>query len=223
MTSIFENPALLVHIAASFQVLAFLVRDQLVLRALMMIGTVCYLAYYYFAVSPPLWAAFSWSGVMGAANLSMMILLGLERTTFNLSDDNKRLYKIFHSMTPGEFRRLMKVSSWQTGDVKKELTREGEPVENLYYIFEGQATVEKQGEQFTCAPGSFIGEVAFFLGSVASATVRVEPDTRYVQWNITQLRGLQDKNPGIRAALHSILNDDMALKVARSMGGAAIA
>ena len=134
MTSMFNDPSILVHLAATFYVCGFLVRDQLILRSLIFSGTLCYLSYYYFAMDPPLWDAFFWSLVMGFANFSMILRLFLERTTFNLSPENKELYQVFKAMTPGEFRRLLKQASWHDGDESEPLTEEGKAVECLYYV-----------------------------------------------------------------------------------------
>jgi len=223
MSSFFNSASLLVHIAALFYVAGFLVRDQLILRFLVLVGTVCYLAYYYWALDTPLWDAIFWSLIMGAANLWVMVQLILERTTLNMSERDKKLYEVFNTMTPGEFRKLLKISSWEIGDSTTILTREDKGVDHLYYVIDGPISIEKQGQSFDLNHSAFIGEVAFFLGSNASATVRVAEGCEFVRWNKAQLQELQHKNAGIRAALHGLLNADMAGKVAKSMGSASIA
>jgi hypothetical protein len=223
MNYVASNASIFIHIAAMFYVAGFLVRDQLLLRMLVLTGTTCYLGYYYFALDNPLWDAFFWSAVMGLANLSVILRIVLERTTFNMSEEEKRLFKVFDSMLPGEFRRLLKISTSLDGDGGAPLTREGQPVENLYYVLDGDIKIEKKGQTFNIADGAFIGEVAFFLHSDASATARVEAGGRYVKWRGDDLRQLQKKFPGIRVALHSILNSDMATKVAQSLGSRVLA
>lgn len=223
MDNLTSDASVLVHIAAMFYVAGFLVRDQLRLRLLVLTGTTCYLGYYYLALDTPLWEAIFWSSVLGAANLFVIVQIFLERSTFNMSEEEKRVYEVFDTMLPGEFRRLLKISTFEDGEESVQLTQEGHPVDNLYYVLDGEIEVEKMGETFSIPSGAFIGEVAFFLHSDASATVSVGNNGRYVKWLGDDLRRLQKKFPGIRAALHSILNDDMAAKVAQSMGNRAIA
>lgn len=223
MNDFVGDASILVHIAAMFYVAGFLVRDQLLLRMLVLTGTTCYLGYYYLAHEQPLWDAFFWSCFMGIANLFVITQIVLERSTFNMSDEERRVYKAFDEMLPGEFRRLLKISSFEDSDGVTTLTREGEPVDNLYYVLDGKVEVEKAGQSFSIPSGSFLGEVAFFLHTDASATVRLGDGARFVKWRGEELRKLQKKYPGIRVAIHSILNQDMATKVAQSMGNSVAA
>ncbi|MEL6946913.1 MAG: cyclic nucleotide-binding domain-containing protein [Pseudomonadota bacterium] len=216
MADTLGGAALLVHIAALFYVAGFLVRDQLILRMLVLLGTVCYLVYYYFALDAPLWDAIFWSLVMGAANLYMILVLLFERTTFRMTDEEMRLYAAFGSMNPGEFRRVLKVAEWSDADGKTPLTQENELCDRLYYVLDGAVTINKGGRSFDIPAGSFIGEVAYFLKQAASATVTVTKGGRYVAFSRDAIEKLEKKSPGIRIAIHSVLSADMAAKVARS-------
>jgi len=216
MDDYFGGWAILVHIAAVFYVAGFLVRDQLMLRMLILTGTLCYLVYYYLALDTPLWDAIFWSVVMGSANLYMILVLSFERTTFRMSDDEKRLYAAFDSMTPGEFRRVMKVAEWVDSDGTQKLTEEGQTCDRLYYVLDGTVTIQKGDRKFDIPSGSFIGEVAYFLKQEASATVTVADGGRYVALPRDKIASLEKKSPGIRVAIHSVLSTDMAAKVARS-------
>jgi hypothetical protein len=207
----------LLHIAALFQIVGFLIVDQLLLRLFILVGTLFYLIYYIVAFSSPLWEAIFWSSIMGAANTIIICKLLLDRTSINMSVEDKILYQVFQEMTPGEFRRLVNTGTWRYGVQEKSLTTEDEVPENLYYIRSGTTYINKKGSQFSLSRSSFIGEVAFFLGSEASATVTVSPDSHYIEWKCDKLRQLLKKNPGIRAAFDSKLNKDMATKVAKSV------
>ena len=216
------DASMLVHVASLIYVMGFMVIDQLRLRTMILIGTGLYIAYY-LTLDPPLWDAMFWSVIMSIANIWIITKLILDRSTFNLSAENLKLYEVFDAMTPGEFRRLLKIANWHDGHEQTKLTREGEKVESLYYVLNGPVEIDKQGDKFSIEDSAFIGEVAFFLESNASATVTVAETARYARWDHDSLMELQKKDPGIRAALHSILNKDMAAKVASSMGPAGIA
>ena len=214
MDFILNNAAVLVHMASLLYVIAFLVRDQLMLRILVLIATLLYIGYYYFVPEIPLWDAIFWSLVLGAANLYVTVQILLQRTTFNMTGAEKRLCERFDTMTPGEFRRMLKIAHWDHREAT--LTQENEPVDRLYYVLSGTVDVEKQGRSFTLEAGVFIGEVAYFLKRDASATVKLFGIPNYVYWERDELQKLEQKNPGIRVALHSLLNTDMAAKVAVS-------
>lgn len=214
MDFILNNAAILVHMASLLYVIAFLVRDQLLLRVLVLIATALYIGYYYFVPEIPLWDAIVWSLVLGAANLFVTIRILLQRTTFNMTGAEKRLCDRFDTMTPGEFRRMLKIAHWEHRAAV--LTEEDHPVDRLYYVLSGAVNVEKQDRSFTLDAGVFIGELAYFLKRNASATVKVSGAANYVYWERSELEKLEKRNPGIRVALHSLLNTDMAAKLAVS-------
>lgn len=205
---------LLVHGASALYVIAFLVKNQLVLRSIVLLATAMYIAYYYFAPAVPLWEAIWWSAILGAANVYVMVQLLLERTTFAMSDRERALYGHFSTMMPGEFRRLLKIAEWNTPDTPFELTEQERICDHLHYLLEGGADIQKNGRHFMVKAPSFIGEVSYFLGGGASATVIAHPASVVVSWPRARLDRLIAKQPGIRIALHGLLNTDMAAKVA---------
>ena len=217
MKTLLYDSSMLVHLASFIYVLGFMVIDQLRLRLMILVGTALYIAYY-LILDPPLWDAMFWGVVMSIVNIWVITKLILDRSTYNLSEDNLRLYMVFDQMTPGEFRRLLKLAEWRSGIEQVVLTTQDQPVQSLYYVLEGPVVVSKQGENFSIPGEIFIGEVAFFLETDASATVSVAPQARFVKWEIDTLIELQKKEPGIQAALHGILNKDMASKIASSVG-----
>ncbi|MGI9407760.1 MAG: hypothetical protein ACR2O4_15405 [Hyphomicrobiaceae bacterium] len=216
MDDIFGNAAVLIHMASLLYVIAFLVRDQLWLRLLVLVATLLYIGYYYFVPEEPLWDAIAWSVVLGLANLYITLQIVLERTTYSLSEEEKKLYDAFDTMTPGEFRKMLKIGTWHDGDGVTRLTTENATNENLYFVLHGESVVEKSGRSFPIPERVFVGEVAYFLKCHASATVTVPRGGRYISWPRQALETLERKNPGIRVALQSLMNTDMAGKVAAS-------
>ncbi|MEM8751172.1 MAG: cyclic nucleotide-binding domain-containing protein [Pseudomonadota bacterium] len=216
LIGLLPNAALLVHMASLLYVIAFLVKDQLWLRGLVLVATICYIAYYYFVPETPLWDAIWWSLVLGAANVFVTFQIVLERTTFNMPDEQKALYEKFNTLSPGEFRRLMKCADWNSSSGTRQLTTENEPLDCLHFVISGTITVAKDDRSFVIPPNTFIGEVAYFLKTPASATVTVGDQSRVVTWKREDLAQLERKNPGIRIGLHGLLSSDMAIKVAAS-------
>ncbi len=204
----------LVHGASALYVVAFLVKNQLTLRSIVLVATAMYIAYYYFAPAVPLWEAIWWSAILGLANVYVMVQLFLERTTFAMSEDERSLYTHFDTMMPGEFRRMLKIAEWHSPETTMELTRQDQNCDWLHYLLHGNAQIDKSGRQFDISAPSFIGEVSYFLGSGASATVHAHSGATIVSWPREKLEKLTAKQPGIRVALHGLLNTDMAAKVA---------
>lgn len=204
----------LVHLAAIVGVAALMFRDPLLLRSFLIASTLLYIVYYLAVPAEPLWGAIAWSVVMIAVNAAMMLRILYGRTQFQQSEDDARLFAAFGTLTPGEFRSLMRLAVWRHAGAQQILTREGAPLDQLYYVLDGAIGLSKKGRSFPIGSGTFIGEIAFLRAGPASATVTIEPGARYVEWKADALRVLLARNPALRSAVVGLFNADMALKVA---------
>lgn len=204
----------LVHVAALLTVAGMFFRSQLILRSLLLAGTVASTLFNFLVPAEPLWGAIFWGFVMVGVNGTMIVMLIVDRTMYGLSDDEVRLFRAFGVFTPGEFRALMKFAAWHRADESKTLTAKGGDVDQLYYVLDGEIRIAKSASAFPIQAGSFIGEIAFLRDTPASATVSVSPGTRYVSWGARALSDLLERKPSIKIALGSLLNIDMAGKVA---------
>jgi len=204
----------LIHVAALISVAALTCKDQIVLRGLLVVSTVLYILYYFVVPEVLLWDAIFWTVVNLGVNLLMMTQLLLARTQFRLSSDERRLFAAFGTLSPGEFRALMKIATWRRAETTQILVREGAPVETIYYVLDGTPRVTKGGRSFPVRPLVFIGEIGFLRQIPATATVTVEPGTFYVEWPAKALSTLQMRRPMIKVALDSLLAADMAAKMA---------
>ncbi len=209
---------ILVDVAALLQAAGFLVRDQLILRLMVFSGTVLYGCYYYFAPATPLWQALGWSTVLGAANLSVIIRILIERTTFHMSAREKRLYQTFHPLSPGEFRRLLRICKWMEVTETTVLTRMDAENDRLFYVLDGSAALEKGETRFTLKPGCFIGEVSFLLKRPATATVSVGTGALVASWRHADLEEVERRYPAIRVGVREIVNVDLAAKIGERRG-----
>ncbi len=205
-----------VHLAAGLYLVGFLFRDQIMLRALVIAGDVVFILYYLFAPAEPLWGGILWSVVFMAVNAVMIMRIAADRTHFGIEQEHLRLFQTLDTMTPGEFRRMMRSARWETATGELRLTEEGSPLSRLYFVLDGPVMIEKAGKHMTVEGGIFIGEVAFLLNRPASATVIVPAGARYVVWESVDLRRLLLRAPSLRIALDAALNRDMAGKVARA-------
>lgn len=206
----------LVHLAAALYLAGFLFRDQIMLRMLVIVGDVIYTAYYLLAPAEPLWGGAIWSIVFICVNSVMITRIIADRAHFGLSADELLLFRKLDTMTPGEFRRFIRLAGWRTAPHDTVLTKENELLENLYFVLDGGITIDKSGRSTPIEAGVFIGEVSFLLTQPASATVTVAPQARYVVWDAGALRRLLLRAPSLRIAFNAALNRDMALKVARA-------
>lgn len=207
----------IIHIAAAIFLSGFLFRDQIMLRSLVIVGNCVYVVYYYVVVDHPLWGGIFWSVVGIVINAVMIARILADRSAVGLAAHERALHRQIGTLTPGEFRRLMKAAAWRESATATLLTREDQPLPALSYVIAGRMTVEKAGHPPRDIEGPvFIGEVAFVTDHPASATVTLHPGGRYVIWEMTPLRRLLLRMPGIRIGLGAAFNRDMAEKVAKA-------
>lgn len=208
--------AFLVHIAAITQVVGYLIRNQLILRTLLLAGTGFYVAYYWLYPTEPLWHAIYWGVALGMANLLSILLILKEQARFRMSLEEELLYRAFDRMPPGQFRRLMSVAEFRTADPETVLTTQGQHPDELYYVIYGDILIDKDDRQITYPAASFIGELAMITSEPASATVRLKPGSTYVAWDRQKLSKLVRHRPGLQLAFDKLVTSDVAAKLQRA-------
>ena len=98
---------ILVHIGAFLMLLAYLVRDQILLRGLIILGTIFYIVSYFF-MDPPLWSALLWSASFVVINAIMIVVIYSDRASFVMSELEEKLYQDFNALSPGEFNKILR-------------------------------------------------------------------------------------------------------------------
>jgi hypothetical protein len=210
------SAAILVQFAFLFYSLGFLARDELWLRGFLLVGTIFYLLYYYFIEAEPLWEAIFTSGVLGAINLCMIVVLIFERTTFAMDEQTEKAFQSFDTLTPGQFRKVIKLAKTVTVHKDTKLSVEHTPIEHLYLVTDGAASLSKSGTVTELAAPLFLGEVGFLLEGKASATVIVKNGGTFTYWDANALRKLMNTSPAINNAIIALLSRDLASKLGRS-------
>ncbi|KEO88590.1 hypothetical protein EH31_16680 [Erythrobacter longus] len=212
------DPEWLIYPGAAMLLIGYAIRDELRLRLLIVISTLIYIAYYFAIPAGPLWEAIITSALMLGVNFWVLGQIILERTTLRMTDDEKRLFEAFDTLTPGQFRRIAAIANWQqavdpSGTL---LTQEDEPSDALFYVYEGVISVEKRERQFRLPQGNFVGEVAFVLNRRTTATTVAPLGVRYVEWDCEELRRLGRKYEALRISLNALLTRDLAKKLSSS-------
>jgi hypothetical protein len=216
MSETMISAAILIHIGAVFYIVGFLVRDELLLRILILAGTFLYISYYFLFPEAPLWDAIITSLIMAAANIWVLIRIIFERTKFALSEEEVELFEAFDTLTPGQFRRALKRAVWHTAAGGELLCLEGQKATRLFYVLNGSVKITKGDKVFEVSGSNFIGEVAFVLEGTFSATVEAKPGLRYIEWVSDDLKKQMRKNMAYNNALIALFNRDLASKLATS-------
>jgi CRP-like cAMP-binding protein len=205
---------ILVHIGAFLMLLAYLVRDQILLRALIVLGTSFYVVNY-FIMEPPLWSALLWSMSFIVINLIMIFVIYSDRASFIMSEREEKLYQVFNTLSPGKFKKLLKIADWFDGSSEEQITTEGEIPERLYFIIDGEALIARDDKEFLVGPNVFIGELAYLIKKAATATVKLTDKAVGISWKTSRLTKLLASNPQMKIAFDGLLNQDLAAKLAK--------
>lgn len=206
----------LIYLGLLLQVSGFLVREELLLRVLVALGIFCDFLFFALQTPPILPSVFS-NAVLIVVNIVILAVIVVERTTINMTDREKRLFKALDSLTPGQFRRLMRIGHFHIADEQTELVVEDSIVPQMCFV-EGDRFFLKKGEETAQGKGpAFIGEVAFLRGTPASASVYVNSGTAYVTWPLQKLLPMLEKSPALRNGLMTAMARDLAAKVANSL------
>jgi len=148
------------------------------------------------------------AGAIGAGLLlaACLLLLGrglYERRAQRFTPDEQAVIDhLVSGLSQTRARHLIDQGLWLTGKAGDVLTREGEPVAQLYYLAEGEAKVTSGGRQVgTCRAGDLIGELTVLSGERASATVVLTGPARFWCAGADVLRPYVEANEDIRRAI----------------------
>ncbi|MCH9686546.1 MAG: popeye domain-containing protein [Deltaproteobacteria bacterium] len=203
-----------IHIANVLFLASYSVRDILWLRLLSVVGTLSLMPYYAAnGLIPPIY----WNSAFLVINGFQIYKLLMERRPVRLTVEQQRLYAMgFDRLTPRDFLRLLELATWVRVAEPTRLAEQGEPLDRLTVLAEGQAKVSVGGAVVsTLGPGQFVGEMSYITGQPACAQVVVESGGRCVHWPRAGLRKFLEDRADVRAALQNIMGTDLASKLRR--------
>ena len=188
------------HLGFLLLALAVLVKHPVAARALVAAAALCWLLRAALLGDP---ATAAWSGLIAALAL---ILVGRrlwrDRAVRFTPDEQHMMDSLFDGLPRSRARHLVDQGIWISGRAGDTLTREGEPVEHLYYLAEGDARVLcRDVEVGHCGPGDLIGELTVLSGETATATVILNRPSRFWCAPAEDLRPYVEAHEDVRRAI----------------------
>lgn len=127
------------------------------------------------------------------------------------------LRQSFEGLTDGQIAHLLKAAEWQNFEAGDILTRQDAPLDALYFLCTGRATVEINGSFVTYLErGSFVGEIAYLTGNPATARVTIEEPSRVLVFSRMRMAKVMAKDGQVSGILYQLLGRDLAMKMRRS-------
>jgi Popeye protein conserved region len=206
-------PGGLVHIGAILYLVCFAFRNQIWLRSFAIAGDLFYTAYYFLAASKPLWDAILWNIPAVAINVFMIYLILQDNKLPPMEEHELLLFRKLARLTPGQFKKLLKGTTWQKSAEPVILTEEGKKPDKLFFVLKGDVSMEKSGARRAIPSSTFIGEVAYLQEGVASATVNVAGESVIAKWPHDFLKKLLEKDEALKSAFTSMMASDLASKL----------
>ncbi|HTU11461.1 MAG TPA: cyclic nucleotide-binding domain-containing protein [Allosphingosinicella sp.] len=149
------------------------------------------------------WIVALWGGLI--AGLALIVVgrrLWRDSAVRFTPDEQHMMDTLFDGLPRSRARHLVDQGVWISGKAGDTLTREGEPVEHLYYLAEGDAQVLSKGvEVGQCHAGDLIGELTVLSGETATATVVLTRPSRFWCAPAEDLRPYVETHEDIRRAI----------------------
>lgn len=118
------------------------------------------------------------------------------------AEEQAMLDRLFAGLPISRARHLIDQGLWLNGKAGEVMTREGEPVDHLFYLAEGEARVLVTGHEVgLCRAGDLIGELTVLSGESASATVILTTPARFWCARADDLRPYVEAHEDIRRAI----------------------
>jgi hypothetical protein len=203
------------HVGNAIALIAYLFRDQIHLRLVIIVSMILQSIYYLLISSGgPLFDPLVWKILTIVLNIIMIVLVFRDRLRFGIDDEVRPLFEAVDVLSPGQFRRLLACARRVDGPMA--MTQRGVRPDRLFHVLSGVAEVNKDGRRLSIGAGSFIGEIAFLTGGTATADVRLQPGARVLEWDVERLRALMRKEKAVDIALRGLLSHDLAMKTSQS-------
>ena len=165
-----------------------------------------------------------WQVALLAVSLHMISLARRARREGNFGPMERAFRQAaLPDLDPQKMRALLNMGDWASGTPGACLTEQDKPALYLYWLAQGEADVEHDGQKVGhLTGGSFVGELSLLEMSPATATVILTTEARYWMVPAIKLRDLQKSDPQTWAQVEASLSRDLGRKL-REMNEGAVA
>jgi CRP-like cAMP-binding protein len=199
------------HAAYALMVIAFLARDVLHLRTLLVAAQGGIVIYAWFN---GVLLVSGWNMILAVVNAAMVVRILHDRRAVELPAELKPLYeRHFSALTPPEFLGWWRRGRRETVYATR-LAHAGQHPEALYFLLAGKVRVSRNDVTITELPhGYFVAEMSLLTGDHANADVDAEGAVELISWRIDALHELRLRNPSLWTKIQSVIGHDLVEKI----------
>ncbi len=208
------SPAIWITVAGTLFTLGYLIIDQVLLRVMITLGSLAYLAYYFTVADVPLWGAITSTSIMMTANLIGLATLFIRNASWTVPARHRDVFPKLQPILPGDFRALLRHAKRYVVREDSVVTVQGEEPQKIYFVISGQFEASKFGLTFKMEEATFVGEVAYLRDTPSAATTTFPAGIEVLEWDRKELDKASRRDPRFRLALEAVMSRDLARKVA---------
>jgi len=201
----------LYSIAAVFSCAAYVLRNILWLRILLVAAAIIYI---FSGVQLGITSMIGWNSAYLAINLFHITFLLLDKVTINLPEDTRAIYhQYFSSLSTREFKKLIMDNKFRTYR-NQEIISELEIPDRLFIVLSGKVNIIKKNNAIaSLRAGDFIGEMSFLSKEPASASAFAENLVLCAFWSHDDLEKLKITNIKTYDKFIAIIGCDLVRKL----------
>lgn len=215
LDSMFSPGGLLGNTSYILLILSMAMRNMFWLRILAIFSGITGIIYDAFLLHDPVGTF--WESCFTLVNMVQWVWLSAERSALKLDSDERKLkQKFFSTVSDIELKQLFNCSEFITLKVGENLTKQGEIVENLFMLTQGNVNICYNGNIISqCSAGDLIGEIGFLTKTAASATATATTTCKAIKFNHKQISVLLKSSPELSLSLNKIINKGLTEKLLR--------
>ncbi len=199
--------------------ISYSMRDIKWLRVITVVACFVDLVVYYFIrAGQPLWVQLGMNVLFIVINLYQLYVLWQDQQAEVFHGEQAWLYKhVFPLLSPGEFKRLLKLGSWRTLAPQQLVLHKDSVVEQLGFVVTGRLDALWGTTVLNSVPaGGLVGEISYLTGKTASAAVVAGLETRLFSLAHSALDKLKVDHPELHNKVLYILSRNLIEKLAKS-------
>lgn len=212
------------HISYILIAISYWLTDIFWLRVMAIVGLSMEIVYFIFS-GGDLRTGIAWDLVFIAINVYQLYDLVKDRLTLKLpAQDRELLRSVMTGLSDFQIARLLSAGEFRDLPSGVKLTTEDDPLSKLYFVCDGNVNVSIAGRPVSkLGAGTFIGEVAFLTGKLATATVITDGPVRAIVFSADELAVLFKNESEVAGIVYQLLGRQLAhkMKVSNSLISAA--
>jgi voltage-gated potassium channel len=125
---------------------------------------------------------------------------------------------LFNGLDASAIAQIMRLLRAQTADAGDIIVRRGDTAHSMYFIANGEVSVEFDGNTVSLGVGQFFGEIAVLRRARRSATVRATTRTNLLVLDASDFHVLMEQEPRIAERVHMVVRDRIGREIMTPRG-----